>query len=221
MMIRKKDLANRIKSLCNQKGISITEAERKSGYSVGMISSRWASSPDDFGVLTKLTILAEVLGVSTDELLGLQREPAREHSPVAGTGAAELLLHGTARGGIKWKKLGLDECEELHISPLELQGAKSGRLFAEAWLSSSEHTNFLLTAFCDDLGDLSEPMELELFSVVGHGLPPCQTSNVSQRALQSLYVQICEQSALCRLRESVYMEASKPLENSEADPMVS
>lgn len=221
MTIRKKDLANRIKYFCGLKGISIAEAERKCGYSVGMISSRWASSPEDFGVLSKLSILAELLGVSIDELLGLKEESPQKSVPAANTGPVELLLLGTVQGIIQWKKLGLDECEELQISPLKFPNSKNGRLFAEAWWNNNENMNFLLASFCDDQGDLSEPMELELFSVVGHGLPICQTANVSQSALQQLYVQICEQSVLYNLQKSIYAEEPKRLENSENDHMVS
>jgi len=86
------------------KSISVAEAERKCGYSVGMISSRWASSSGDFGVLSKLTILAEVLGVSTDELLGLSSEPVHEKPPAANAGSSELLFAGTVRSKIKWGK---------------------------------------------------------------------------------------------------------------------
>lgn len=221
MMILKKDLASRIKYFCSQKGISVAEAERKCGYSLGMISSRWASSPDDFGVLSKLTTLAEVLGISIDELLGVSSKPVQEKPPAANTGATELLLLGTVQSKIKWEKLGLDECEELQISPLQFSGSKSGKHFAEAWRNSNETVNFLLVAFCDDQSDLSEPMELELFSVIGHGLPLYQTANVTQSGLQQLYVQICEQAALRQLWESIYAEESTPRENLTADPMVS
>lgn len=77
-VIYKRALAERIRHLCVEKGISITSIEREVGYSQGMIS-RWMSAGigEDFSVLTKLSAMADRFGITMDELFGRgQTEPS-------------------------------------------------------------------------------------------------------------------------------------------------
>lgn len=66
------ELIDRIKSIASAKGISIKNLEDAAGLGRGTIYKWETSSPR----LDKLLQVADVLGVSIDEILGIKKEPA-------------------------------------------------------------------------------------------------------------------------------------------------
>lgn len=190
-MIQKRKLAANIKQLAAEKNKSIAALERFCGCSQGLIS-RWAASEsDEFSVLTKLTAMAEFLDVSLDELLGRGPPPA---SQTGMTDPIPRLFELTCSNAVQWHKLEADD--ESQIDPAELPPTQSGRMFSDAWWLLIDNCYFVLAAFCDDMSDTLESIELAVYCVVGHGIPvyPLPITNLAE--LQSLYVQLRIQNAL-------------------------
>lgn len=199
-MVNKAALASRIRSVAAEKGISIADLEKRAGYSPGMVS-RWAAAGDeDFGALTKLTSLAEGLGVSVDYLLAYECRKETDHSQKAAvSGGTETLLAVTAQGGLEWAKLKASDCEEAGLHQLCGMESVNGRALAEAWLSSYGGCRFVIAAFCDNVQDPGETIEVALFYFVGSGLPLRQADAGSQ-AVKELYVELRAREALADMQ---------------------
>lgn len=208
-MVRKSVLGNRVKELCNQKGIPISKLETLAGYSAGMFS-RWAATKkddDDFTVLTRLTALADNLGVSVDELIGHERAGHRRNSQQdAGEGLGAALLAATADRRLIWARLTEDVCDSFQISREWFSESSVGRTLIDAWWSNNGDDYYILAAFCDDSQDMKEDMEFELLYYLGHGLAPMQITDVDQTRIGHLYLELRADQALLNLRQPEHHE---------------
>lgn len=186
LIILKKDLGERIKRLAGEKNISLSSIEAQAGYSLGMLT-RWtnASENENFEIFSKLVTIASILGVSVDELLGVSE-------PQAGVNRSENLLlrmtTSTKGAALQWAETDWKTAEELS------QQEPEEHALAGAWSAERERLRFLLAAYCDDLDDVEEPMNLRLYALAGHGIPP-QLIQGETTLLQALYIAIQLQAA--------------------------
>lgn len=190
-MIEKRKLAANIRRLTTEKNKSISALEKYSNCSQGLVS-RWAATEnEEFSVLTKVVAMAEFLDVSLDELLGRARPPTVQADLMD---PIPRLLKLTLSNTAQWHRLKSDD--ELQFAPAELPPIESGRTFSNGWWFSVDDCCFVLAAYCDDMSDTLEPIELAFYCVVGHGIPvyPLPITNLAE--LQSLYMQLRIQSAL-------------------------
>lgn len=185
----KKEFAERIKKLCQQKGISISDLEQKAGYSIGMIS-RWQSSSDDFAVLSKIIIMAEILGVTVDELLGIAN--AQIERSERGSCSFVALLEGTRSGELKWNNV--NNTTTFPINKNDIPLSDGGKSIYEMWYVQVNSIYVLLVAYCDNIDDLNEQIELSVYGILGHSMPIGRIS-VKEIQLKELYVQIQIQEA--------------------------
>lgn len=185
-IVLKKTLGERIKRLAGEKNIPLSQIEVHAGYSQGMLT-RWANASEDenFEIFTKLVIIAGILGISVDELLGVA-------GPRVGVSHMEDLLpcmtSSTREAALQWEETDWKTAGELP------QPESEDRALAGAWQAERGRLWFLLTAYCDDLDDLNEPMGFRLYALAGHGIPP-QPIPGETAALQALYVAIQLQAA--------------------------
>lgn len=183
--IYKKDLAQRIKGLCQKKGYTVNFVEAEACYSPGMIS-RWGAAGDseDFNVLSKLVTMASILEVSVDELLGLSktRESLAQNKD---TDFFSNLAKATMDNRLIWNELDSEKRQSLFGN--RLSDSDRGRMIAKIWCAMQGEVSFALVAYCDDLADFSEPLELEMYVLAGHGIAPLPLQTGSVEALHVLY----------------------------------
>ena len=74
-MLNNKELFNNIKTLCDEKGIKITNLEKELGFGGGIIS-RWGNNADPS--LSKIVDIADYFNVTIDELIG--RNSNKQHN---------------------------------------------------------------------------------------------------------------------------------------------
>ena len=199
-IIYKKALAEQIKRLCVKKGISITSLESEVGYSQGMIS-RWMSADEkeDFNVLTKLSAMADRFGISMDELLErVQAEPPPK--PHELLDLASCLLKASECGILKWRVL--DGGSESKMFFEQIPAPRSGRHHADVWMAEQDRMAFLLVSWCDDIDNVSEPIELELYGLVEHGIPP-YVVKAEEKELKALYTYLRIQRAYQTLQAMI------------------
>lgn len=183
--IYKKEFAQHIKRLCQEKGYTVNSVEAEAGYSPGMIS-RWGAAGDseDFNVLSKLVTMANILEVSVDELLGLPK--TREVLPQdKDTGFFSNLAKATMDNHLIWNEL--DSGKKRLLFGNQLSDSNRGRMIAKIWYAMQGEISFALVAYCDDLADFSEPLELEMYILAGHGIAPLSLQTGSLEALHALY----------------------------------
>lgn len=186
LIILKKVLGERIKRLAGEKNISLSSIETQAGYSLGMFT-RWtnASENENFEIFSKLTTIASILEVSIDELLGVS-------GPRAEAPRSENLLFSmtasTKEAVLRWVETDWKTAKELP-QPESEEYAPAG-----AWSAERGRLRFLLAAYCNDLDDAEEPMNLRLYALAGHGIPP-QPIQGETAALQALYIAIQLQAA--------------------------
>lgn len=185
-MIRKNDFAARIKQLCAQKGLSISELERASGYSAGMIS-RWSGTSEDFGFLTKLVAMADFMDLSLDEMVGRggkanaspQSAEPQMRQPV------QFLTNQTSVQRLVWEQVSCVDGKSSLFGPIpDIPGGTS---YAGAFWCQYEDLYFVLVQYCDNLEDMNEAMVLALYCTAGHGFPLVQVSE-DATALHALYL---------------------------------
>ena len=187
-VIKKSDLAERLKQKCDQKHISISDLERHSGYSPGMLS-RWSATTEDFNVLTKLVAMADYLDVSLDELLGRETS-APEMSCVVefpSFDVARCLLNETMSQRLIWENA---FCDGSPLSEEQIPDSADGRTLVSASRVRCEELVFILACYCDDLEDNHESVELALFCTAGHGLPIQKIDTADETVLPTLYIQL-------------------------------
>lgn len=185
----KKEFAERIKNKCQKKGISISDLEQKAGYSIGMIS-RWQSSSDDFAVLSKIIIMAEILGITVDELLGIANtQIERSESDLC---SFRDLLEDTRSGKFRWNNLKNDVTFPINQNDIPL--SDGGKPIYEAWYVQVNLLYVLLVAYCDNIDDLNEQIELSAYGILGHSMPISRIP-VNESQLKELYMQIQIQAA--------------------------
>lgn len=186
LIILKKALGERIKRLAGERNIPLSSIETQAGYSLGMLT-RWAnaSETENFEIFSKLVTIASILGVSTDELLGVSGSQA-------GVNHSEnfflSMIASTKRAALQWVETDWKTAEELS------QQEPEERAPAGAWSAERGRLRFLLVAYCDDLDDVEEAMNLRLYTLAGHGIPP-QLIQSETAPLQALYVAIQLQAA--------------------------
>lgn len=186
LIILKKVLGERIKRLAGEKNISLSSIETQAGYSLGMFT-RWtnASESENFEIFSKLATIASILEVSIDELLGVA-------GPRAEVSHLENLLFSmtvsTREATLRWVETDWKNTGELP------QPGTEDHALASAWSAERGRIRFLLAAYCDDLDDAEEPMNLRLYALAGHGIPP-QPIQGETAALQALYIAIQLQAA--------------------------
>ena len=188
IIIHKKKLAQDIKRICQKKEISIPALEAAVGYSPGMIS-RWASSSDDedFNVLSKLVTMANILEVSVDNLLGVQKDK-ETISQTENSDIFSILTQATVSGRLVWNVL--DPQKNQLPFGYQLPDSESSRIVAKAWYTVQENVTFTLVSYCDDMADFNEPLELVLYGFVGHGIAPLQLHAPEPKFLHTLYAYI-------------------------------
>lgn len=185
-VVQKGALGQTIRDFALSKGISISSLERNAGYSPGMIS-RWISAgSEDYSSLSKLVTLADLLGVSLDELVGRQREalPGNDSNDPALRLKAE-----TCAGQLTWWP------DDNPAFAASIPPHKSGRPCCGGWWTQWNKLKFLLAAFCDDIDDEDEPLELSLYYTSGHKAALFPVTNAASAALSDLYTQILYVSA--------------------------
>lgn len=197
-IIYKKALAEQIRRLCVEKGISITSLENKVGYSQGMIS-RWmsANSYEDFNVLTKLSAMADCFGITMDELLSRgHTEPSPMPSEFCDF--TNCLLNATKCGKLTWRRLnGSNETKTLLE---QVPAPKSSQSIADMWIAERDRMSFLLILWCNDIDNT---IEFELYAFVGHGIPPYAPYANEKRELQELYTYLRIQCAYQSIKASI------------------
>lgn len=192
--IYKKEFAQHIKSLCQEKGITVNSLETDAGYSPGMIS-RWGAAKDneDFNVLSKLVTMANILEVSVDSLLGLSKT-----KEVLGQGENTDIFFNLATATMDnrliWNELESEKKQLLFGD--QLLDSERGRTISKIWCTLQGDISFALVSFCDDLADFSEPLELELYVLTGHGIAPFPLQTDKMETLQTLYAYIQYKAAL-------------------------
>ena len=199
-VIYKKELAERIKRYCAEKEISITSLENDVGYSQGMIS-RWMSADkkEDFNVLTKLSAMADCFGITMDELFGrgqTQGKPAIVQCEFQDL--ADCLLKASECGELTWRVL--DENGEAKVLFGQIPASESGWSAADMWMAEQDRMSFLLVSWCDDVDNVSEPIEFELYGFVGHDIPPYAVKT-EKGELQKLYAYLRVQHAYQSLKD--------------------
>lgn len=198
-MIKKAVLASRIRELAAQQGIAIADLEREAGYSPGMVS-RWAASGDeDFGALTKLSNVSKRLGVTVDSLLTDKNTEKNSTLETGDSDSTKILLDATIQNRLEWMKLEANEEKKVELLELTKLESANGRAFAEAWQSCFEHCEFIVVAFCDDIQDLAEPIEVALFYSIGNNFPMSRADEDSA-PLRTLYVTLRAQNALDHIK---------------------
>lgn len=192
--IHKKELAQRIKNLCQEKGLSVNSVESDAGYSTGMIS-RWCSAGDeeDFNVLSKLVTMADILEVSVDDLLGLSktREVLVQEE---NTDIFFSLIKATMDNRLTWNELESEKRQQLFGN--QLTDSERGRMISKTWYTMQGDVFFALVSYCDDLADFNELLELEVYVLVGHGIAPFSLQTSNAEMLQTLYGYIQCRAAL-------------------------
>lgn len=183
-IIQKGVLGETIRGFAAAKDISISNLEKKSGYSSGMISRWIAAGAEDYSSLSKLVTLADLLDVSLDELVRRQRETA----PKGGPGDPVLRLMDETRSEqlLWWEWRPNDGLLPTGLAPSH----ESGRPCCGGWQTQRDSLKFLLALFSDDIDDEDEPVELNLYCTPGHRLPLLPIPNASPDALSNLYTQI-------------------------------
>ncbi len=182
-VIQKYQLAQTIKQLAAERKIPVSSLEQRANYSPGTFS-RWSSiDSGEFNVLTKLSAIADILGVTIDQLLDRSPSPAEAASSPPSANPALCLLEATKIANITWSSEPPSSAEEMEVSP-------NGRPLAEVWKTRQSGIDFLLMVYCDDPDDDSEPMEFALYSAVRHGIPPLQVPAGDIRVFQQLYSQV-------------------------------
>lgn len=189
-VIYKRALAERIRRLCVEKGISITSIESEVGYSQGMIS-RWMSADigEDFSVLTKLSAMADCFGITMDELLGRgQTEP----SPMLSESCdfTNCLLNATKCGKLTWRRLNVSNDTRILLE--QVPAPKSSQSIADMWIAEQDRISFLLILWRNDIDNT---IEFELYAFVGHSIPPYALHIDEKRELQELYTYLRIQCA--------------------------
>lgn len=191
-MVQKKRLAAKIKSQAAAQNKSISALERYAGCSQGLIS-RWAAAAEEeeFGVLSKLSAMADYLELSLDQLLDREE---RGQACMGSTDPICRLLELTMSHDVQWVKLEAEN--ELQLNPEDIPPAKSGRMYSEAWWLLQNGCYFVLASYCDDQSDVSEPIELDVYCVLGHGFPIYPLAGAEPSVLRELYIQLRIQQAL-------------------------
>lgn len=191
-VIEKGALGTRIRDMAQRKNILLSTLERQAGYSVGMIS-RWVTAgTEDFNVLAKLVTMADLLDVSMDELVGREFKLAQADEPGPNHSSSPLphLLAATRSGALKWKFSFVEDV----LPPTLLQ--EHSRALYGGWQVRVNNLKFLLAVFCDDFQDDDEVMELSLYCLPGHQLPPSAISSPCVDDLAELYTLIAMSDAL-------------------------
>ena len=206
--ILKKTVGERIKELAKEKGISLSQLETQVGYSLGMIT-RWcnANPNEEFGVYSKLSAIACVLDTSTDGILGLTRPQVRDARQIDDDLVSCIEL-STRKKKLTWTEVDWETAANSSFK--HFLEAKGERTLACAWSAERTRIQFLLAAFCDDLDDADEPMELRLYAAGGHGIMP-SFLQADVATLQALYLTIQLHSAHQSLRSDTIEQESDAL----------
>lgn len=200
-IIRKGILGERVKDCAMAKRIPISTLEREAGYSPGMISRWIAAGDEDYNALTKLVKLADLLGVSLDELVGRK---AGEISAVMLNSPIPQLQAETCTGQLLWFPWQPDSgLPAGGIVPV----CKSGRSCGGGWWTDRKGLKFMLTCFCDDIRDEDEHLELYLHCTPGHGLPLVCIVPDSDATLSELYTQILLRATFAQEKDASYSES--------------
>lgn len=197
-MVNKKVLAKRIKSLSEEKSITLPELERLAQYSPGTFS-RWLSADEteDFSILTKMTTIAKHLGVTLDELI-LGREKSSINTALqCDTSYVHGLIKYTSLNKLTWIKL--KDINEIGLSDNQLPQNDNGMSVSDKWYVSINGTYFLLISYCNDIDDSDEQIDLLLCGTVGHGIPISVIGVTEEYILQELYNRVRIQNSLKQL----------------------
>ena len=190
-MILKNELASRIKARAAAIDISISSLEHQAGYSPGMFSRWLASEKEDFNVLTKLEKVADILGMTMDELLGRSQKvgTSEKSGNIVSNDPILYLTKATSNRTVTWSKLAAED--ELQLQLDQIPTSKHDLSYSSAWWVRTADTYLLLVAYCDDATDLTQSLELSLYCVVGHGLPLAPVLCDDEESLYSLFGQVC------------------------------
>lgn len=188
-VVQKGALGETIRDFALSKDISISSLERTAGYSPGMISRWIAAGSEDYYSLSKLVTLADLLEVSLDELVGRQQETPPQNDS---NDPALYLKAETCAGQLTWNAWRPDDSPAF-ADPIPSH--KSDRPCCGGWWTQRKGLKFLLAAFCDDIDDEDEPLELSLYCTPGHKFPLLPVPDTVSAALPDLYTQILYASA--------------------------
>ncbi len=105
----------KIKDICKQKGIKISDLEEKLGLSTGNLS-RWAKScPTAIEVLYNISTL---LNVSSDYLLGIERGSSNQILDECSENRGEsikFLIEATNKRDILWQKIPYSQAKKISV----------------------------------------------------------------------------------------------------------
>lgn len=190
-VVLKKFLGDRIKRLATDRGISLSSLEVQSGYSLGMIT-RWTNADEDenFEIFSKLATIADILGVSVGELLGVE-DPKSKAPYVEKPKLISRITVATEEKRLQWMETNWELLDEL---PLKQPQESEERTLAGRWSAECGRLRFLLVTYCDDPDDVEEPMSFQLYAVAGHGIP-AQPIEGETSELRTLYMEIQLQAA--------------------------
>lgn len=197
-MVYKKDLAKRIKSLGEEKNITLPELERLAQYSPG-IFSRWLSADEaeDFSILTKMTAIANQLNVTLDELILGREKNLKNIDLQCDISSLNGLIRYTNLNELIWNKL--TEMKNLGLSDGQLPQNNKGMPVAEKWHVYIDGTYFLMISYCNDIDDPNEEIDLALCGTAGHGMPINVIGIAEEHILQELYNCVRIQNSLKQL----------------------
>lgn len=188
-VVLKRDLGERIRILCSEHGVSISELERDAGYSSGMISRWLAAGDEDFSVLTKLERISKRLNVSVDVLLGNTAVTSRrDNDSRQGVEIVSSLLTQMQSKKVQWTRV---KFEDPYVG--QLSEMKDEMQLSAVWSAQiktdAETLGLYLAIYCCDILDESEPIKLTLNASIGH-LFPLTELYVDEDELKTLFVHI-------------------------------
>lgn len=100
-------MIDKIKRLCNEKNIKISELEEEVGLSKGNLS-RWAKSCPS--AIQNLANIAEILNISVDYLLDTNTRLLASDNNVL-----DILISETKNRSIVWQKLSYSKCKKISV----------------------------------------------------------------------------------------------------------